>query len=161
MFKSNFKFALCKYTSHFSLSLSFFLKIFTEFIQIIHVFFQMCFKHTSCDSTKALNTFQCIFHIINGNHGKLSVKLSFCGVVHLPDWSTSIGESGLASTGGGLLAGCPSCACSAGWSEGALLLLESCQYLQTMYSQSTRYVFDIKCLLVLWKYPCISQFSTS
>lgn len=41
----------------------------------------MCFKHTSCDSTKALNTFQGIFHIINGNHGKLSVKLSFCGVV--------------------------------------------------------------------------------
>lgn len=37
----------------------------------------MCFKHASCDRTTALNTFRCIFHIINGNYKKLSVKLSF------------------------------------------------------------------------------------
>lgn len=45
----------------------------------------MCFKYISCDSIKVLNIYRCIFYIINGNYGKLLVKLFFCGVVYLFD----------------------------------------------------------------------------
>lgn len=45
----------------------------------------MCFKYISCDSIKVLNIYRRIFYIINGNYGKLLVKLFFCGVVNLFD----------------------------------------------------------------------------